>query len=253
MHSTSFKAIVEDYRMNLLSEEIAGMWGVVVFFRLPGFLVAKAAIFLGVSATCLTSSGFLITALIAASASFLPASSALLAIAALAAGFQIIDCADGTVARATGTASLSGRFLDFASDVLWRVVCLAAIGQVADGHMPGASPSWLAVGLIAGFCATYARLIRSYAKSLPARPKAAAGGTARPFVAAPYAFLSGLDQLFPFLAVLASAYGSLHILLACATIYHAADAVIAGWTILSDLHAGDRRAETPADISARLP
>jgi phosphatidylglycerophosphate synthase len=237
--------------VNLLPEEITGMWGVVVFFRLPGFLLAKAAIFLGVSAIGLTSFGLLITALIAASAGFLPAASALPAIAALAACFQIIDCADGTVARATGTASVLGRFLDFASDVLWRVVCLAAVGQVADGHMPGASPSWLAVGLIAGFCATYARLIRSYSKSLPAGPMPAPRGSPRPFVNAPYAFLSGLDQLFPFIALFAWAGGWLDILLVCTAIYHAADAVIAGCTVFMSLRAPDLGAEAPDDDGAR--
>jgi phosphatidylglycerophosphate synthase len=245
MNSITFKAIVRDYRANLLPEEIAGMWGVVLFFRLPGFLVAKAAIFLGISATYLTSSGLVITASIAAAAIFLPSSSAVPAMAALAACFQIVDCADGTVARATGTASLSGRFLDFASDILCRAVCLAAFGLVADGDIPGASPSWLAVGLIAGFCATYARLIRSYAKTLPAETMPGARGTSRLLVTAPYAFLSGLDQLFPFLAFLAWAYGWLDILLVCAAIYHAADAVIAVCTTIASLRASDLRSEAP--------
>ncbi len=246
MKPPSFKSLVVDYGRTQMREEIAGMWAVVLLFRLPGFLVAKLAIFLGLSANCLTVSGLGVTLLIALACVFLPAAAAIPVIAALAVCFQVLDCADGTVARATGTASLAGRFFDFATDILWRATCLAAIGHVADGLAPGAAPSWLAIGLGAGFCATYARLMRVYVKGLPV-PAGPAPGPARPrqprqlLLAAPYAFLSGLDEIFALIALAAWAYGGLGVVMGAAVIYHGVDAVIAACEGLAALRAADRR------------
>lgn len=222
------------------------MWGVVLFFRLPGFLLAKIAISFGVSATSITVFGFVATFLTAVASVVLPASTAIPAIALLATCFQILDCADGTIARATGTVSHAGRFLDFSSDLLSRAVCLAAIGHVVDGFAPGVAPSCLAVGLCAGFCATYARLMRCYVGTLSAGTDPAPGVSGgRSILHMPmamiYGFLSGLDQLFPLLALLAWPYGHLKLLLMCGLVYHAVDAALAGVAGVLALRAADRQ------------
>jgi phosphatidylglycerophosphate synthase len=242
MKTPSFKALVSDYTHLLALQEVQGMWAVVVFFRLPGFAVARLAISHGISATSLTLLGFAITVLIALAGAFLPVPTALWVIAGLAVAFQILDCADGTVARATGTASLRGLFLDFASDILWRATCLAAIGHVADRLSPGATPFWLAIGLMAGLCATYARLIRCYVDALPTgnvqagdlrRYRPTLGNLA-------FSFLSGLDQIIPVIALAAWAFGWLEALMVFTVIYHGADVLIAGQTAYRTLGARDR-------------
>lgn len=226
------------------------MWAVVIFFRLPGFAVARLAIGLEISATSLTLAGLAVTALIALAAAFLPVPSALWSIAVLAGVFQILDCADGTVARATGTTSLRGRFLDFASDILWRSTCLAAIGHVADRTAAGASPSWLAIGLLAGGCATYARLIRCYLDALPGRD-AKAGDMPR-YRPTPgnlaFSFLSGLDQIIPLIAVAAWTFGQLEAVLIGAAVYHGADVLIAGLATFGTLADRDRSQRNGGDV-----
>jgi phosphatidylglycerophosphate synthase len=243
MKNPGIKALVADYTRTLALQELAGMWAVVVFFRLPGFVVAWVAITLGISATRLTLLGLASTVLIALAGVFLPVPAALVVIAVLAACFQILDCADGTVARATGTASLTGRFLDFASDILWRATCLATLGHVADRISPDATPAWLAIGLMAGFCATYARLMRCYVDTLPGADDAAGKTpTFRPtFGNLAFAFLSGLDQIIPLIAVAAWAFGALEMLLIFALIYHGADMLLAVQRAYATLQVRDGR------------
>lgn len=243
MKNHDIKALVADYTRTLALQELAGMWAVVVFFRLPGFVVAWLAIAVGISATQLTILGLATTVLIALASVFLPLPMALVVLVVLAVCFQVLDCADGTVARATGTASLTGRFLDFASDILWRATCLAALGHVADRLAPGATPAWLAVGIMAGFCATYARLIRSYVVTLPGADEGAGGApTFRPtFGNLAFAFLSGLDQIIPMIALAAWAFGALELLLIFALIYHCADMLLAVRGAYATLRARDGR------------
>lgn len=225
MKQHGFKDLVTEYLSGRVWQELAGMWGVVVFFRLPGFAVAWLALRLGIPAITLTLFGLVTTGLIALVSLVLPVPLAMAAIAGLAVWFQILDCADGTVARASGNSSLAGGFADFASDILWRAVCLAAVGTVADRIAPGAAVSGLAIGLLAGFCATFARLMRSHARALTGTDEGPAtrlnpGGLA-------FAFLSGLDQLFALIALFAYAAGWLDALMIGAAIYHGLDAGIA--------------------------
>jgi|GEM_PF-2268392 len=243
MKTPAFKALVSDYLQVLARQELAGMWAVVVFFRLPGFAVARIAIALGIPATCLTLLGLISTILIALAAVLLPVSAALWCILVFAVIFQIIDCADGTVARATGTTSLRGRFLDFASDILWRATCLAALGHVADRMSPDTTPSWMAVGLVAGFCATYARLMRCYVDAF-APDDAQAGNLPRyrPTLGnLTFSFLSGLDQIIPVIAVAAWTFGWLDVVLIGTVIYHGADVLLAGKAAYGTFAARDRR------------
>jgi phosphatidylglycerophosphate synthase len=220
MNRPSLKNLVRDYWQTKLREDLTGTWGVAVLFRPFGLVLAWIALGLGVSATALTLLGLALTVLLAIAVAFLPAGAVLPVIALQAAIYQILDHADGPLARATQTQTAAGGFLDFASDIAWRAVVLAAIGHGLDRLEPGAAPSWLAVGLAAGLCATFARLLRSHGQ--PASPFKATrlgpGGIV-------FAFLSGLDQLVPFLALIAWSIGWLGPFLWGVLIYHAADAL----------------------------
>ena len=78
MKTPGIKALVADYTRTLALQELAGMWAVVVFFRLPGFVVAWVAITLGISASYLTLLGLATTVLIALAGVFLPVPAALM-------------------------------------------------------------------------------------------------------------------------------------------------------------------------------
>jgi hypothetical protein len=96
---------------------------------------------------------------------------------------------------------------------------------------------------MAGFCATYARLIRSYVVTLPGADDGAGGApTFRPkFGNLAFAFLSGLDQIIPMIALAAWAFGALELMLIFALIYHGADMLLAVRGAYATLRARDGR------------
>lgn len=211
MQRVRFSEILADYRAEKLADELKSDWGSVVFYRVPAFALASAAARLGLTPNQLTVAGLLLVPAIALSAWFLPPVAAMLVVTVLALLFNFLDCADGALARATGTGSLRGRYLDFAADILYRNVAYASYGLVADRIWPGAAVPWLAVGLCCGLMATYARVNRLYAAKLfatVARDGASAPRRAGAFDLA-FSFLSGLDTLLPLIAFAAWSLGAL--------------------------------------------
>lgn len=205
MKTVSFTAIVADYRERKLKDELATDWGSVVFYRLPAFALASAVAPLGVTPNQLTAVGGVLVPLIALSAWFLEPGTAMVVVTLLALAFNVLDCADGALARATGTSSLAGRYLDFATDIVYRNTTYASFGLIADHAWPGAAFPWVAVGLCCGLLATYARVNRLYADELfgpgdeeekPAPKKRGAFDVA-------FSVLSGIDTLLPLLAFFA--------------------------------------------------
>jgi phosphatidylglycerophosphate synthase len=242
MTHLTFNRLLQDYRRDRLADDLAGMWGVVLFFRLPGMILARAAIALGVPAMALTLLGLTISLLIGLVGALSPPATAILLVAVLGALFQIVDCADGTVARATGTTSRAGAFVDFGSDLLWRMVCLAAIGHAADRMAPDDQAVFLQLGLLAGFLATFARLLRVRAEGVnPASPPAGSGTPPRRATLARLVFsaLSGLDELLPLIALVAHAQGWLPVLIAGTVVYHGLDALLAFATGYARLRQAD--------------
>ncbi|WP_290545752.1 CDP-alcohol phosphatidyltransferase family protein [Aestuariivirga sp.] len=230
MKTVSLASIVADYRANKLRDELVGDWGSVVFYRLPASTLAWAAATLGITPTQLTAAGALMVPLIALSAWFLQPATAMAVVVALALMFNVLDCADGQLARATGTSSLSGRYLDFATDIAYRTTAYASLGLIADHIWPGAAFPWLAVGLCCGFLATYARLNRIYAGGLwaevlePQQPPGAPGKH-KAFDTV-FSVLSGLDTLLPLLAFLAWTAGLLWAAMIWFLLYTLGDAAV---------------------------
>jgi phosphatidylglycerophosphate synthase len=226
MSTVRFSAIVADYRSHKLEEELWTDWGSVVFYRLPAFVVAWAMVPLGVTPNQLTFAGALLIPLIAAAAWFLSPDHAMPVITVLALAFNVLDCADGPLARATGRSSLSGRYMDFAADILYRNTAYAVYGLIADRIWPGSSFPWLAVGLCCAVFVTYARVNRLYGEKLfPKQESKEPHGRGASDVA--FGFVSGIDTLLPVLAVIAWAAGLLWAALIWFLLYTLADAVIA--------------------------
>lgn len=61
-----------------------------------------------------------------------------------------LDCADGQLARVTGTASPAGRRVDILCDLALQVALVASVATVAAGHEPAPAP-WL----VAAFAGTW--------------------------------------------------------------------------------------------------
>lgn len=61
-----------------------------------------------------------------------------------------LDCADGQLARVTGTASPAGARVDVLADVALQVTLVAAVGEVAVAQRPS-TPAWL----VGGFAASW--------------------------------------------------------------------------------------------------
>ena len=225
MRRVPFAFILSDYRDRKLKEDLVGDWGSVVFYRLPSFVLAWAMIPLGVSPNQLTLAGAALIPAMALAAWFLPPEQAMWVVTLLALAFNVIDCADGVLARVLNLNSLSGRYLDFTSDIVYRSVAYGCYGLIADRIWPGASFPWVAVGLCCAMIVTYTRVNRIYAEKLFARPGPGTPG-GRSLFDLGFRFLSGLDTLLPLIAFCAWLAGALWLAMAWFLIYTLADAVV---------------------------
>ena len=228
MKTVSFAAIVADYRERKLKDELATDWGSVVFYRLPAFALASAVAPLGVTPNQVTAAGGLLVPLIALSAWFLEPGTAMVVVTLLAFAFNVLDCADGSLARATGQSSLAGRYLDFATDILYRNTAYASFGLIADHAWPGAAFPWVAVGLCCGLLATYARVNRLYADEIfePAPEDENPKPKKRNAFDVAFSVLSGIDTLLPLLAFLAWQAGLLREVMVWFVLYTLGDAAV---------------------------
>ena len=120
MKTEPFAAIVANYRRDKLEEEIMTDWGSVVFYRLPAFVIAWLMVPTGVTPNQLTLLGALMVPAMAAASYLLAPTQAMIVLTILAVAFNVLDCADGPLARATGRSSLAGRYMDFSADITDR-------------------------------------------------------------------------------------------------------------------------------------
>jgi len=226
MSRVPFSAFVADYRAHKLKEELATDWGSLVFYRLPAFVFAWAVLPLGVTPNQLSFAGLLTIPAIALAAWVLPPATAMIAVTVLALVFNVLDCADGALARVSGKGTLSGRYMDFAADILYRNVAYASYGLIADRIWPGAAFPWLAVGLSCGLLATYARVNRLYAERLFGTANGKTSPSRRGAADLAFSFLSGLDTLLPLIALAAWAAGELTLALLWFLLFTLGDAVV---------------------------
>lgn len=196
--------IIRNHRDTKLAEELSTEWAMAVLYRPPALLIAWACQYLPVTPTMITVCGILLLPLMALAAALLTPGVALAVVAGLAMLFMILDCADGTLARITGQTSRLGQYLDTTADLAYRAVFYGAAGYVLARH-PEAGP-WLAgaalpLALAAAWLMLFARLCRVYAELRFPPPT--------PIVESPppgmgiAGFVSGLDGLFPLLALAA--------------------------------------------------
>lgn len=188
-------------------------WAMTLFSRQPGFVVAWVALKLGISANMITLMSLVVTLALPVVAYGLPLPVAGIVVFAMAMTHQVFDCADGTVARVSGTASDHGGRFDFLVDMLHWGTLYASIGLLADQQFESFW-MWTALGLLAGWLRLLARVFRD---SVPTSKLDDPDAPPPPFVVMVFGGLSGL---IPFLALLG---GNLHLGIFALLIYSALD------------------------------
>lgn len=247
----SLRRIVADYRETKLERELLTEFGSVVLYRPPSFLITWVLARFGVSPIHVTlTSGFLLPAM-AWSAWFAEPTDAILVVSALSIMFSIFDCVDGNLARSLGAISTRGRYVDFALDVIHRVVFYTALGHLADRagiptpSVAGQGLDWILIAAVAGWLVVFTRLCRVYADGLrgPATDEddseKAAGGVRWGTWA--FAVLSAIDQLYSVLGLVFWLLGLLDLYLLALLALALGDAILAQAQILARLHHGGAR------------
>jgi phosphatidylglycerophosphate synthase len=202
------------------AEERHSEWGLVLLYRPLAFLLAPLPLLLGVPATAVT----LLSLLIALALPAVALRWGLLPLALLAMLVLLLDCVDGTVARASGSVSRAGHYLDFITDIVFRACFYAAIGLLAASQAPAQLRAWaLPCALVAALLAVTARLCRVYGERMTGaapygRESASAGVAGRVF-----SFVSGVDSLVPLAALALGFAGWLGWLLLWLLVYSALD------------------------------
>ena len=212
--SITVKGLWSEYRRGKLKAELRGDWAVAVLYRLPSMLLIVPLARLGVAPIAVTVAA-LVVALAMLPAAFLPSVPlASTAVVCLAIAFQVLDCVDGGLARATGGASVRGATFDFLVDMVQWGVLYASIGILADRAGEGGA-FWSAIGLAAGWSRLFARVVRDAgerAETCTPAPAVEAKQEQVTFTGLILALLAGLSGLIPVLLALALATGHLAIL-----------------------------------------
>lgn len=130
---------------------------------------------------------------------------------------SVFDCVDGNIARVTKSASKTGGYFDFITDILYRVLAYLAIGimvsQAIDvpALIAGISTEML---LIAAMLAILARMCRMFVASetetIKVSPNENDDQTKGWLDGYFFPFFSGLDWGLPFLIVFFGSLGLLH-------------------------------------------
>lgn len=187
--------MVADYRRDKLREDLRGNWVNAAIHRWPAFGVAWASARIGVSPTALTLLSGLVALALPIAAAFTSLPSAAILVCLLGYVFQVLDCADGTLARATGSSSESGARIDFLIDMAQWGLLYLAIGLLADRTL-GSGFQWTALAVCAAWMRLYARTVRD---ALPVK----AQEESRPLALheVPEAAIAGISGALPFLAL----------------------------------------------------
>lgn len=217
----SLRSIYDDYRAHRLPEELCSDWGSVVFYRAPGIILAWLLTATSVTPNMVTVVNALILPCMIAASIFLAPADAFLAVILLALLYLVLDCTDGTLARATGKSSKGGHYLDLVTDIAYRGVLYVTIGFIADNIADSRLPlDQATVFAVSAWLAAFARLARSNADRLLA-------AQTQPHRFTGFSFLSGLDTVFPILAFGAWFAGYLSAFTVWIFVFSLGDAVVA--------------------------
>lgn len=221
-------------------EEWHGDWMSALIYRPISFWLTPPLLNLRISASQVTGFALLISLslpIIAANAGAF----AHITVAALAIAFVILDCVDGNIARVTKTASKSGHYLDFLTDLIFRICLYAAVGILADREL--GSLEWMdhqgfAFGLLAALIAIVGRLSRVFTRQLSPGDVYGTAEASKGFIDGfLLPALSGMDRLLPLLVLAADWWGGLRWVILWLLAYGAADFAYTQYAIFRRLGA----------------
>ena len=217
-----------DYHANLYSVELRSDWGSALIYRPIGITLAWLLTATRFTPNAVTATGALLLPSIVIVVILFQPAPALAIVLVLAIIYLILDCTDGSLARATGHVSVSGHYWDLVTDLAYRGCIYATVGYIADQITPWSLPvSQMSCMALAAWFAALARLARQNLDKLTSSGtlEKPAKNTAGTFTF--YSFLSGLDTLFPILVAGASAAGLLSFFMAWIVFYSFADVIVA--------------------------
>jgi phosphatidylglycerophosphate synthase len=206
-------------------EEVLTDWGSAVVYRTPALVITWVLSTTRIKPSAVTATAaLLLPAMIVATMLYEP-DAALGAVLIMALLFQVLDCTDGALARATGTTSVSGHYWDLVTDLAYRGIAYVAVGYIADqmSHWPLAL-NQATVMALAAWGAALARLAR-YNLDRIAPPAAPEKQTTDRFNS--FSFLSGLDTLFPFIVAIAWIMDAIPFCVAWVALYSLGDVATA--------------------------
>lgn len=185
----------KELKSDALRDEFRTGWSIALLYRAPGVVAAWVAARLGLTPLVVSMLAFGVALLMPVIALWLPLTVAPMLLMLAGVAFQVLDCADGTLARGTNTTSVRGGDLDFLIDMAQWGLLYLAIGILAD-RLLGSGWGWATLGMMAGWGRLLARVIRD---RLDDGIKHAVKAL-RP-VDYPVVFIEGLSGLIPFLAL----------------------------------------------------
>jgi phosphatidylglycerophosphate synthase len=223
--SITVKGLWSEYRRDKLTAELRGDWAVAVFYRLPSMVLIVPLVRLGVAPVAVTVAALAVALAMLPAAFLASVPLAGTTVVCLAFAFQVLDCVDGGLARATGGTSVRGATFDFLVDMVQWGVLYASIGILADRAGDG-SAFWSSIGLAAGWSRLFARVVRDAGERAETRapvPAVEAKQEQVTFTGLILAFLAGLSGLIPVLLAFALATGHLAVLTLFLLVYGLAD------------------------------
>ncbi|NRG16650.1 hypothetical protein HPQ64_02990 [Rhizobiales bacterium] len=203
MKTPGLGAFVGEYKANKLVEELKGNWANVIIHRAPAFLLAWLLARFGVSPLAATLLSLPVALALPILALALPLKAAVFWVFVAGYLFQVLDCADGSLARVTGRVTYLGGRIDFLIDMAQWGLLYVGIGILADRTL-GGEGFWTALAAVAAWLRLYGRTVRdAFADRADADAEKPATLSLSPSALA-IAFISGLSGLVPFLAFVAA-------------------------------------------------
>ena len=227
----SFRAILGELRGPHVRDEFRNSWAIALLYRMTSPPFVWVLLRVGLGPMPVTVMGFLLALTMPLQAWFLPLGMAGVVLCASGILFQILDCADGMMARLTGKSSLLGADLDYMTDMVQNGLFYTSLGLLAD-RVAGTGFAWTALAIGAAFLRVLARLVREQiAKRVPGWDEP---GPLR-LADLPVAFVTGLTGLIPFMALAGEYLGAMVVVL---VVYSALDIVDAGLPFLKPPYRG---------------
>jgi len=213
-------------------EEISGEWGAFISYRWLSFPVTAWFLKLEISANTVTVMCMLLSFSMCL-VFLLPGGINYIYLSIVAVIISILDCVDGNIARVTGTQSSRGQYLDFITDIIYRIFLYVALGyiiQSASGYDLILFQYAVFLCLFSALLAIFSRLCRVYVEKrfnsqLSNEPSAGAESLKRKYRIRDIiiSFFSGLDSLLPVFIFIAGFNHVIHWLLFWIVVYSILD------------------------------